>query len=74
MIEEGFNANKLYIIHNSLAYEQQIEILQEVKNEYTRPFFLFFCISNELDSILQLRDTEKYLKNLKYPSYQQEMK
>lgn len=26
MIKEGFNSNKLYTIHNSLAYEKQIEV------------------------------------------------
>lgn len=45
-------------------FQKQIEILQDVKNEYARPFFLFFCISNELDSILQLRDMEQNYQTL----------
>lgn len=31
MINEGFDANKIYPIHNSLAYEQQIEIRKHLK-------------------------------------------
>ena len=31
MISEGFNSEKLYTIHNSLAYEQQIKVRKELK-------------------------------------------
>lgn len=31
MIKEGFNPDKLYTIHNSLAYDKQIEIRKELK-------------------------------------------
>ena len=31
MIEEGFDENKLFVIHNSLAYERQLEIRQCLK-------------------------------------------
>lgn len=31
MIEEGFNADKLYIIHNSLAYDKQVKIRKKLK-------------------------------------------
>ncbi len=33
MIKEGFDANKLYVIHNSLAYEKQLEIRRSLKSE-----------------------------------------
>lgn len=32
MIQEGFNPNKIYPIHNSLAYDQQIEIRKSLKS------------------------------------------
>lgn len=31
MIKEGFNSNKLYTIHNSLAYDKQIELRKQLK-------------------------------------------
>jgi len=31
MISEGFNADKLYVIHNSLAYERQLDIRKSLK-------------------------------------------
>lgn len=33
MIKEGFDAEKLYVIHNSLAYEKQIEIRKRLRIE-----------------------------------------
>lgn len=33
MINEGFDANKLFVIHNSLAYEQQFEIRQSLRHD-----------------------------------------
>ena len=33
MIREGFNADKLYVIHNSLAYEKQLEIRKGQKSD-----------------------------------------
>lgn len=33
MINEGFDANKLYVIHNSLAYEKQLEIRRNLKSD-----------------------------------------
>jgi len=33
MIKEGFDANKLYVIHNSLAYEKQLEIRRSLKSD-----------------------------------------
>lgn len=32
MISEGFNPNKLYVIHNSLAYDKQIQIRNRIHN------------------------------------------
>jgi len=32
MIKEGFNPNKLFTIHNSLAYDQQLSIRKEMKS------------------------------------------
>ena len=33
MIKEGFNPNKLYTIHNSLAYDQQVKVREKLKDE-----------------------------------------
>lgn len=33
MISEGFDADRLYVIHNSLAYERQLEIRQSLKQD-----------------------------------------
>lgn len=30
MIKEGFNPNKLYVIHNSLAYDEQVKVRQQL--------------------------------------------
>lgn len=40
MIKEGFNAEKLYPIHNSLAYEQQLAVRKDLKKTtvYTNHF------------------------------------
>lgn len=32
MIKEGFNANKLFVIHNSLAYDKQIKIREKISS------------------------------------------
>lgn len=31
MIKEGFNPNKLFVVHNSLAYEKQVELRKSLK-------------------------------------------
>ena len=33
MIKEGFKADKLFVIHNSLAYERQLELRQNLKKD-----------------------------------------
>ena len=35
MIKEGFNPDKLYTIHNSLAYDRQMEIRQQLRRDNT---------------------------------------
>ena len=50
MIREGFNPNKLYVIHNSLAYDEQVAIRQQLiplsiyemhfGNDYPNLFFI----------------------------------
>lgn len=63
MIEEGFNADKLYTIHNSLAYDKQIELRKDLKampiyknhfgNENKNLFFIGRLTSiKKLDQIL----------------------
>lgn len=32
MIKEGFNSEKLYVIHNSLAYDEQVEIRKQISS------------------------------------------
>ena len=71
MIKEGFNPDKLYVIHNSLAYEEQVAIRQELSpqpiysvhfgNDYPNLFFVGRLTTiKKLDMVLkamaQLRD------------------
>ena len=34
MIKEGFNPEKLYVIHNSLAYDEQVEVRQQLSPNF----------------------------------------
>ena len=51
MIKEGFDANKLFVIHNSLNYEQQLEFRNDLSISYiyyeqfgnNHPILLFVC-------------------------------
>lgn len=74
MIQEGFNPEKLYVIHNSLAFDEQVSIRQQLEtkpiykehfgNDYPNLFFVGRLTPvKKLDMVLkamaQLRDKGK---------------
>lgn len=75
MIKEGLNPDKLFVIHNSLSYDEQIAIREQLKskpvfqehfnNNYCNLFFVGWLTPvKKLDMILQamtlLKEKEKY--------------
>ena len=71
MIEEGFNANRIYTIHNSLAYDKQIIIRKSLKElpiyknhfgNQNKNLFFFFCLTH-VKNLGQLLEAVAICKN-----------
>lgn len=62
MINEGFNPNKLFTIHNSLDYEKQLELRQQMKP--TDVYFSHFGNNNKVIIIIGRLNERKQLQFL----------
>ena len=75
MIKEGFSENKLHVIYNSLDYEQQLIMRNELKeNNYFKslfgnenPVIIFTGRITKVKKLEQLLEAQKKLIDLNYP-------